>query len=182
MVDNLIFDRLTRDVEIALERPNSSEFQKGAYNYMDLNRVEQWCEYLMELLNDYGKGIELEIKMNWNLRDYPTRKQIDRIRSNLDTIKNTCYALITETIEYNNTLNYEQANILEKILFDIDEYIKEMTRTVELQYNLASRINIVKNVYMSVNTDVINEDKEVPIQDNIGAFLCSRKYINMKGV
>lgn len=182
MVDNLIFDRLRRDVELALERPNASEFQKGAYNYTDLNRVEQWCEYLKNMLNDYGKEISIEIKMNWNLRDYPTRVHIDRIRSNLDTIKNACYALITETIEYNNTLNYEQANILEKILFDIDEYIKEMTRIVELQYNLASRLNIVKNVYMSVNTDVINEDREVPMKENVGTFLSSRKYINMKGV
>ena len=86
-MDNLIFDRLKTDVENALNNPSSTEFLKGSYNYTDLNRVEQWCEYIQNLLNDYGKGISLEIKTNWNLRDYPTRVQIDRIRGNIEYLK-----------------------------------------------------------------------------------------------
>jgi len=105
-MDKLIFDRLRRDVELALERANSPEFQKGAYNYTDLNRVETWCKFIQDLLNDYAKGIDLETKTNWNLRDYPFRVQVDRIRSNIEILKNACYAIKSnDIIEYNNTLN-----------------------------------------------------------------------------
>lgn len=48
------------------------------------------------------------------MKDYPTRTQIDRIRHNIDKLKEFCYGIITDSIIYNNTMNYEQANILEK--------------------------------------------------------------------
>ena len=129
-MDDLIYDRTLSDVETALRTPNSSEFLKGAYNYTDLNRVEGWCEYIQELLRSYGFNQELETKTDWNVTDFPSQAQIDRIRNNIDTLKNFCYAISTETIEYNNTLDYEQANILEKILFDINQYIEEILVTL----------------------------------------------------
>lgn len=147
-MDNLIFDRLKTDVENALNNPSSVEFLKGAYNYTDLNRVEQWCEYIQNLLNDYGKNIDLKIKTNWNLRDYPTRTQIDRIRGNIDYLKDMFKELQTETIEYVNTLDFEKANILEKIIYDVHEYIKEMTRTLELQYNFGT--TLIKKKYITL--------------------------------
>lgn len=147
-MDNLIFDRLKTDVENALNNPSSAEFLKGAYNYTDLNRVETWCKYIQELLNDYGKNIDLEIKTDWNLRDYPTRIQIDRIRGNIDYLKDLFQELQTETIEYVNTLDYEKANVLEKIIYDVHEYIKEMTRTLELQYNFGT--TLIKKKYITL--------------------------------
>lgn len=147
-MDNLIFDRLKTDVENALNNPSSTEFLKGAYNYTDLNRVETWCEYIQNLLNDYGKNIELSIKTNWNLRDYPTRLQIDRIRGNIDYLKDMLQDLKTETIEYANTLDYEKANALEKIIYDVYEYIKEMTRTLELQYNFGA--TLIRKKYITL--------------------------------
>ena len=147
-MDNLIFDRLKTDVENALNNPSSTEFLKGSYNYTDLNRVEQWCEYIQNLLNDYGKGISLEIKTNWNLRDYPTRVQIDRIRGNIEYLKDMFQDLKTETSEYVNTLDYEKANALEKIVYDVHEYIKEMTRTLELQYNFGA--TLIRKKYIAL--------------------------------
>lgn len=147
-MDNLIFDRLKTDVENALNNPSSTEFLKGSYNYTDLNRVETWCEYIQNLLNDYGKEINLEIKTNWNLRDYPTRAQIDRIRGNIDYLKDMFQRLKTETIEYTNTLDYEKANVLEKIIYDVYEYIKEMTRTLELQYNFGA--TLIRKKYITL--------------------------------
>ncbi len=147
-MDNLIFDRLKTDVENALNNPSSAEFLKGSYNYADLNRVETWCEYIQNLLNDYGKNIELSIKTNWNLKDYPTRTQIDRIRSNIDYLKDIFQELKTEAIEYVNTLDYKRANILEKIIYDVHEYIKEMTRTLELQYNFGA--TLIRKKYITL--------------------------------
>lgn len=139
-MDSLIYDRLSSDVDVALNNLNSTSSLKGAYNYTDLNRVESWCEYLKNILADYGFLEELAIKTDWTIRDYPARTQIDRIRSNIDTLKDFCHALNTESIIYNNTMNYEQANILEKILHDIDQYFKEMNVRLELSYNFGTTL------------------------------------------
>ena len=150
-MDKLIYDRTRRDVENALDNTNSSEFQKGAYNYTDLNRVEAWCEYIQEKLKEYGVEKQLEIKTNWSLKDYPTRLQIDRIRNNIKTLKEACFALLTEDIIYNNVLDYNQSNILEKILFDIDNYMKKMKIIIEMQYNIAT--TLVQQKYITIKVE-----------------------------
>ena len=53
-MDDLIYDRSASDVETALNNPGSSTHLKGSYNFTDLNRVESWCEYLMNILKKYG--------------------------------------------------------------------------------------------------------------------------------
>lgn len=146
-MDNLIYDRLLSDVEEALNNQNSTENLKGAYNYTDLNRIETWCKYIKEILQDYGLNKNLETKINWNMRDYPTMAHIDRIRGNIQILKEFCEGLTTETIVYNNTLNYEQANILEKILFDINAYFE----------NVHSKLNLEENVgFYLINKKYIN--------------------------
>ncbi len=135
-MDNLIYDRLLSDVEEALNNSDSSENLKGSYNYTDLNRIETWCNYLKEVLQDYGLNKNLEIKTNWHMRDYPTRTQVDRIRNNIQTLREFCKGLTTKTIIYNNTLNYEQANTLEKILFDINEYFEKVHSKLNLEENM----------------------------------------------
>ena len=70
-MDNLIYDRLSSDVDTALNNPDSTSSLKGAYNYTDLNRVETWCEYIENILIEYGFVGGLVLKKNWNIRDYP---------------------------------------------------------------------------------------------------------------
>lgn len=178
-MDDLIFDRLLSDVEKALNNPNNSEYLKGSYNYTDLNRVEQWCQHLMNILSNYGFAEALNIKTNWNLKDYPTRAQIDRIRHNIDKLKDFCYGIITETIVYNNTMNYEQANILEKILFDIDQYFKEMNAVLDLPYNFGTTLIRRNYVELPINTDTIETKHKVPTNYNVGILLINRKYIKL---
>ena len=131
-MDSLIYDRTSSDVESSLTN------SKGSYNYTDLNRVEEWCEYLQSILANYGYSEELEIKTDWAMTDYITRTQMDRIRANIDSLKDFCEALSTETIEYDNTMNYKQANALEQILYDISQYIESEKDTVELSYNIGA--------------------------------------------
>lgn len=147
---DLIFDRTLLDVEVALTSQNSTQLEKGAYNYNDLNRVETWCGYLAEKLKPYGFIQELSIKKNWSMKDYPTRAEIDRIRENIDTLKEFCYAIQTREIIYNNTLNYDQANVLEKILFDIDEYLENIVRKLNLDYQVATLLVTKKYISLKV--------------------------------
>ena len=181
-MNNLIFDRTRMDVENALANTSSSEFQKGTYNYTDLNRVESWCKYLKEKFEIYGFNEELQIKTNWSLTNYPTRSEIDRIRENIEELKEFCYALLTEEIIYNNTLDYEQANTLEKILYDIDKYIKSITVEENLKYNIG--IATIQNKYITTKVDT-ETDGSKHIQNlsvKTGIFLIRKKYVTMKGV
>jgi len=180
-MDNLIFDRMSGDVDVALRNPNDPVFLKGAYNYTDLNRVEEWCEYLQEKLADYGFSEKLVLKQDWNVRDYSTRTQIDRIRNNIKTLKNYCYSLLTEEIIYNNTLNYEQANVLEKILFDIKEHMKEMTIFVQMNYMLGPALVQKKYITLETNNDVLEEQNKIKMKENIDIVLISKKYIILRG-
>lgn len=119
-IENLIFDRSSFDVDEALINPNSTEWLKGAYNYTDLNRVEVWGEYIQSCLIPYGFNTVLIWKQDWNIRDYPTRTQIDRIRNNI--IAERDFLNLNNEIIINNTLNYEQANELERVFSDILDY------------------------------------------------------------
>ena len=178
-MDNLIFDRLSSDVDNALNNANSKQYQKGSYNITDLNRVEQWCEYIKNILLEYGKKAQLEIKKDWNFRNYPTRNQIDRIRNNIDILKNLCYSIKTQEIIYNNTLDFEQANTLEKILYDIDNYINENNREIYLNKEIGT--TIVRTNYCSFLVDTHKRYYEYKTFIKSAGFVSKVKYIELKG-
>lgn len=182
-MEQLIYDRTRIDVETALNNPGSSIHLKGSYNFTDLNRVESWCEYLTNVLRTYGFSENLVIKTNWNIRDYPTQTHIDRIRDNISTLKEYCFALINnETIIYNNTLNYIQANTLEHILYEIDRYVQDIKRKQDMQFNAG--VATVKRKYITSKVDIETEgSKKIQnLNKTVGVFLVQRKYIKMKGV
>ena len=133
----LIIDRTQYDVDLIKLDPQNNN-TKGAYNFTDLNRLEEWCSYLQKKFNDNGYKLNLNLKLkyytyeelkkfkysdlkemlfielkhgNWGMTDIPTLSEINRIRDNIHTL----------TIVKNNTMNYNQANILEQILFELDE-------------------------------------------------------------
>ncbi len=78
------------DVDLIKLDPTNSN-NKGAYNYTDLNRIESNCEYIMNLLNNsdlFYYPINIEVKTDWNVKDIPHIKDINRIRQNILTLKN----------------------------------------------------------------------------------------------
>ncbi len=134
-MNNLIFDRTFEDAEYALANPNSTEHLKGAYNYTDLNRVESNCEYIMNLVNDVDilpTQINLEIKTNWNVKDIPTIDDINRIRQNIKDLLETLNIINFEEIEFAPTMNYEKANVLEKNLYLIKEYLSNLNKEIRI--------------------------------------------------
>lgn len=144
----LITDRVELDIIEAKENPSATDYKKGNYNFTDLNRLEEWCSYLQKKFNDNGYKLTLNLKLkyytyeelkkfkysdlkemlfielkhgNWGMTDIPTLSEINRIRDNIQTLKNNLMTRSTLTIIKNNTMNYNQANILEQILFELDE-------------------------------------------------------------
>ena len=143
----LIIDRTQYDVDLIKLDPQNNN-TKGAYNFTDLNRLEEWCSYLQKKFNDNGYKLNLNLKLkyytynelknfkysslkemlfielnrgNWGMTDIPTLSEINRIRDNIQTLKNNLMTRSTLTIIKNNTMNYNQANILEQILLELDE-------------------------------------------------------------
>lgn len=144
----LITDRTELDVIEAKKNPSATDYKKGNYNFTDLNRIEEWCSYLQKKFNDNGYKLNLNLKLkyytynelksfkysslkemlfielnrgNWGMTDIPTLSEINRIRDNIQTLKNNLMTRSTLTIVKNSTMNYNQANILEQILFELDE-------------------------------------------------------------
>lgn len=155
----LIYDRTELDVINAKANPSSEEHLKGNYNYTDLNRLEEWCNYLMLLFNNNGIDLTLNLKIRpynynellnmkyedlkltkyielyiglWEMTDIPTFNEIKRIRDNIQKIKDKLLTKSILNIVYNNTMDYIQANILEQILYEIDEmfslYLKSLLK------------------------------------------------------
>ena len=88
---DLIYDRTQEDVDYALNNSASTDFLKGAYNYTDLNRIEEWCEYLSQELKKYSYSANYTPRENpdnvlingslrtsadgWNINSYNTLTQ-----------------------------------------------------------------------------------------------------------
>ena len=117
-MENLIFDRTQNDLE--------QKTPKGYYNYTDLNRIEAWCEYLANLLNSYSYSVNIQVKKNWQMSDLPNTDDMERIRKNVNAIK-TAFHAYTEIPENLNYMTIEKANSIEKILFEIDRLVKNMS-------------------------------------------------------
>ena len=116
-MENLIFDRTQSDLE--------NGTSKGYYNYTDLNRIEEWCEYLANLLTSYSYPVSITVKKNWAMSDLPNVNDMERIRSNVNAIKTVfhAYTNIPENLEY---MTIEKANDIEKILSELDFLTKNM--------------------------------------------------------
>lgn len=124
-MDDLIYDRTQADVTYALNNPDSSSFLKGAYNYTDLNRIETWCEYIKNQLNTYNYFVNIVTKTDWTMEDFPTKYELKRIRDNVELLKESFMAF-TKVPDNLEKMTYEKANDLEKVLYEINNLIRNM--------------------------------------------------------
>ena len=125
-MDNLIFDRTKADADYAEANPKATEFLKGSYGYTDLNRVESWCEYLADILNNYSYPVKITVKTDWGLKSKARdNADMERIRKNVNTLKQA-YFSFTEIPTNMDNMTYKKANDIERILFEIDKILKHM--------------------------------------------------------
>lgn len=109
-MNRLIFDRTQADI--------TNRTSKGHYNASDLNRVEEWCEYLKTELNNVGYSINFTTKTNWQTSDMRTASEMERIRTNIRALM-TGYHFITKIYANAENFDYEKANNWEQILNEI---------------------------------------------------------------
>lgn len=124
-MDELIYDRTQADVDYALNHPDSELNLKGAYNYTDLNRIEEWCEYIEQQLNTYGYKVNITTKTNWSMEDFPTKEEMKRVRDNVEVLKDafTSFTNVPDNLE---KMTYQKANDLEKVLHELNTLINNM--------------------------------------------------------
>ena len=102
---------------------------KGAYNYTDLNRVENAVAYLAELLNANGYPVVLQVvKTNWTATDVPTVTEMTRYLENVRLIRAAFHTLSTtpQAPTSMSGLTYDKANAIEQILADVDLLLNNM--------------------------------------------------------
>ena len=109
-MNELIFDRTQADV--------TNKTEKGYYNATDLNRVESWCRYLADELNNRGYSITITTKTNWTTSDLRTASEMERIRTNIRALM-TGFHYISSIYSNANSFDYVKANNWEKILSEI---------------------------------------------------------------
>ena len=113
-----IYDRTYGDVQV-LEMDTTNANTKGAYNYTDLNRIEQDTKYCMEYMVDHGiikTPPSMAIKMNWVETDIPTRDDMIRIVRNVMILMDDSNPVIQEDfIELHEAtqFTYQVANAIE---------------------------------------------------------------------
>ena len=147
MMTNLVYDRTSEDVAevrrllakldpetgdglTAAEQAKWDAGLKGAYNFTDLNRVEQAVKTLAAALTSAGypvdvtpvlKGSKSEDR-EWQEGDVLYRPQWTTYLENVQRLRDAYYTL-TETGELpapGDKLKYTGANTIEKVLADID--------------------------------------------------------------
>jgi hypothetical protein len=94
---------------------------KGALNYSDLNRIEDNVDYVKNALLDVGLDITIDTSNpNWQIGLYIILEQMDIIRNNINLLKASWHVEDgTPDIVYNNPVNFEDINTLEKNLLSM---------------------------------------------------------------
>lgn len=88
---------------------------KGYLNTTDLNRIEGNCKELGELLN-----IQLGAVKTWGMQNIPTQSDFQRIRDNVEKIRESRYVYPSTPYTPELPLNtYNKINDIEKILYDV---------------------------------------------------------------
>ena len=101
---------------------------KGAIKYTDLNRIENNSLYLKEQLEQYGYLATVDVKLDWEMTDFLKLEDINRIKQNVINLIDGYYSLPWSPVIslVPTTLDFEQVNEIEKMLFDLDYILNNM--------------------------------------------------------
>ena len=141
---NLITDRTERDVErwrllhskgwSAMTQEERDQWQtalKGAYNYVDMNRVESAVEFIKNRLAEAGYYVYPSVKTIWTVNDHPTKADMDRYFGNIALLRAVLpmYSTTPQTPSTKKKLDYLVANDIEQILSDVDRRLTAINQS-----------------------------------------------------
>lgn len=116
-----IFNRTQKDLLLKND--------KSFYNATDLNRVESQTHYTETLLQMYSYfHNQLYCKQDWEMSDFPTESEMRRYLNNIKELMDVYY-LKTSTPQLPpdmDDLTIEEANAIERILYDMQILIENM--------------------------------------------------------
>lgn len=138
---NLITDRTAADVERYLTLRNKGfanltvaektewlSNMKGAYNYTDLNRVEEAVSYVADKLRERGYSVEIGTIKTWTMSTVPTMADMNRYLNNIRAIR-SAFATLSTTPQAPTSITgftYKEANDIEQIIFDVNKLLENM--------------------------------------------------------
>ena len=137
---NLVTDRTSADVQkvaryIAKGWAGMSEDEraewlggmKGAYNYIDLNRVGAAVEYITTRLNAAGYLVKTAPKQGWTLGAIPTSAEMSGylgdVRALRDAVSDALPGTTPELPSSMERLDWRGANAIEQVLLDVNAVI-----------------------------------------------------------
>lgn len=146
-MDYLVTDRTTDDARYARENQANVLLNKGALNYIDLNRIENVYKYLIDTLVTEGYYIphtyrnwteiyvdengvtQSEVFTDWHEINKLWLEEANRIRLNHNNLGQIFLCgFFHDKIAYSNYLNYVEANTLEDILQKTKETYDNMQK------------------------------------------------------
>lgn len=113
------------------ERTEWTNGMKGAYSYIDMNRVESAVAYLVTVFASRGTHLTLTTKTDWTRTGWPTRADMSRYFGNVEALRNATGVALNAppTPTVNTRFDYQKANDLEKILLAIGEWLDSVNRS-----------------------------------------------------
>lgn len=143
MALNLITDRTQQDVNryyyfrdkkwndlTADEKSEWLAGLKGCYNYTDFQRVENAVKYLSDILNEegYTNTVVISDVSTYTHEYIRDKEEIIQYLDNIATLQEVYYNNLEMGIlpTIDSWLSYEGANIIERILLDIEQMIADM--------------------------------------------------------
>ena len=146
MLENLITDRTAADVAAFIrlrdkgwdnmttaEREQWTAGMKGAYNASDLNRVCSALNYMRDILTETGylSGREFSLKTNWTTGEVITADFFNSYINAVETVRGALVHFDTtpQTPVNVGSLDYKDANNIEKILIDMYDIYQLMMQT-----------------------------------------------------
>lgn len=142
IIDTLITDRTAEDAERVLylkARHNDDTITpaesvewgsnlKGAYTYVDLNRVGEACAYLYDLFTNLGYMVVgyTALKTDWAEEDKPTIADFEKYITTITAIKDVL-PTVTEIPDGIAGLSFDGANNIEEMLIEVDTLIYNLS-------------------------------------------------------
>lgn len=174
-----IYDRTEADVDAAKAynnafTGNADAALKGALNASDLNRIESNCEYLAELLRTHGYTVEISVKTDWTMYDFPTLAEFTRIRNNITKLMEVYHqAVDMPDLRSDNWTDYIEINAME---FDLHR----INQSIDLMHQITTPSNVYNSAAVGYLlrepiSDELIARNGLFILDGITVPLCARK-------